>query len=106
MPTALVFHARPSTGSNRARQNCPKRKRVGPSKGLGVSHLDILVEAGEITEEEATEKGAVIGKTGPVGELCAMIEAIDFSDPLVLRAVRSQLRFWIEVQSGKDSGGE
>lgn len=66
------------------------------SKGLGVCHLDILIAAGEITEEEATHKGAELREPGPIDELCAMLEQIDLSNDFNVRGIRSQLRFWAD----------
>lgn len=81
-----------------------KRRRI--ATGLGVSHLELLVAAGELTEEEARFRhggGHMID--GNVEEhLLPLIQVIDWSDELALLGMKKELDFWKRKQVNEGRG--
>lgn len=78
------------------------RRRL--ARVLGVSHLDLLVAAGEITEEEIDATGAVpvveLDPTTPMARLAPLISQVPWNDER-LEFVESDLRFYIEFDARK-----
>lgn len=76
------------------------------AKGLGVSHLDLLVAAGELSEEEAgLRHGGGHMIDGNVEEhLLPLIQVIDWSDELALLGMKKELDFWKRKQVNEGRG--
>ena len=98
----------PSTTVNRIERGVTKlpsadvRRRL--ARVLGVSHLDLLVAAGEITPEEINQAGAtpVIehDPSGPMARLAPLIEEVRWTDER-LEAVEGDLRFYMDFDERK-----
>lgn len=100
----------PRTTVNRIEQGTTKlpeadiRRKL--AKALGVRHVDILVAAGELTEEEVLPLGDAF--SGAVRRLAPAIDEVQWS-PQLFRWMETNLRFYADPEretawSQKDTG--